>query len=39
MAPCVSLEATAADADATAVEGGGLVVESGWLGESRLAGG
>ena len=38
MAPCVSLEATAADADATA-EGGGLVVESGWLGESRLAGG
>ena len=36
MAPCVSLEGAAADATA---EGGGLVVESGWLGESRLAGG
>ena len=35
MVPRVSLEA----AEAAAAEGGGLVVESGWLGESRLAGG
>ena len=36
MVPRVSLEAAE---DAAAAEGGGLVVESGWLGESRLAGG